>query len=232
MAFEGATALAADAFFAMLDATRARAAPPWSAWRGPALVHPALFVHRVEGLVPGLYVLVRDPAALAPLRRAMRPEWLWEKAGPADLPLYLLLPRDLRREAQAVSCHQEIAADSCFALGMLGRYRLAEQDPWRYRTLHWECGMLGQALDLEAEAAGIRGTGIGCFFDDEYMRCSASGTTSGRRSTTSPLAARGGPAPRRRFPPIRDRLLQGETCTVRWRQITVAVRNPDDKEPL
>jgi nitroreductase len=167
VAFEGSTALAADAFFAMLDATRARAAPPWSAWRGPALVHPALFVHRVEGLVPGLYVLVRDPAALAPLRRAMRPEWLWEKAGPADLPLYLLLPRDLRREAQAVSCHQEIAADSCFALGMLGRYRLAEQDPWRYRTLHWECGMLGQVLYLEAEAAGIRGTGIGCFFDDE-----------------------------------------------------------------
>jgi hypothetical protein len=27
--------------------------------------------------------------------------------------------------------------------------------------------MLGQVLYLEAEAAGIRGTGIGCFFDDE-----------------------------------------------------------------
>jgi len=25
---------------------------------------------------------------------------------------------------------------------------------------------LGQALYLEAEAAGVRGTGIGCFFDD------------------------------------------------------------------
>lgn len=27
--------------------------------------------------------------------------------------------------------------------------------------------MLGHALYLEAEAAGLRGTGIGCFFDDE-----------------------------------------------------------------
>lgn len=27
--------------------------------------------------------------------------------------------------------------------------------------------MLGQVLYLEAEAAGIRATGIGCFFDDE-----------------------------------------------------------------
>ena len=26
--------------------------------------------------------------------------------------------------------------------------------------------MLGQVLYLEAEAAGVRGTGIGCFFDD------------------------------------------------------------------
>ncbi|HJW57687.1 MAG TPA: hypothetical protein VJ577_20685 [Burkholderiaceae bacterium] len=26
--------------------------------------------------------------------------------------------------------------------------------------------MLGQAIYLEAEAAGVRGTGIGCYFDD------------------------------------------------------------------
>ncbi|HQM49524.1 MAG TPA: nitroreductase, partial [Candidatus Hydrogenedentes bacterium] len=27
-------------------------------------------------------------------------------------------------------------------------------------------GMIGQLLYLEAEAAGVRGTGIGCYFDD------------------------------------------------------------------
>ena len=35
-----------------------------------------------------------------------------------------------------------------------------------YRYLFWETGMIGQVLYLEAEAAGLRGTGIGCFFDD------------------------------------------------------------------
>lgn len=30
--------------------------------------------------------------------------------------------------------------------------------------------MLGQALYLEAEAAGVQGTGIGCYFDDEVHR--------------------------------------------------------------
>lgn len=35
-----------------------------------------------------------------------------------------------------------------------------------YRNLFWEAGLVGQVLYLEAEAAGIRSTGIGCYFDD------------------------------------------------------------------
>jgi hypothetical protein len=41
---------------------------------------------------------------------------------------------------------------------------------WWYRHLFWEAGALGQTLYLEAEAAGLRGTGIGCYFDDEVHR--------------------------------------------------------------
>ena len=39
---------------------------------------------------------------------------------------------------------------------------------WRRSTrrLFWEAGILGQVLYLDAEAAGIQGTGIGCYFDD------------------------------------------------------------------
>ncbi|MCH8147584.1 MAG: hypothetical protein IH987_06250, partial [Planctomycetes bacterium] len=37
---------------------------------------------------------------------------------------------------------------------------------WYYRRLFWEAGMIGQVLYLEAEAAGVRSTGIGCYFDD------------------------------------------------------------------
>jgi hypothetical protein len=35
-----------------------------------------------------------------------------------------------------------------------------------YRHLFWEAGVVGQVLYLEAETAGARATGIGCFFDD------------------------------------------------------------------
>ena len=60
------------------------------------------------------------------------------------------------------------------AVAMIAEYResLQQYGPWFYRPLFWECGTVGQILYLEAEAAGIRGTGIGCFFDDlshEYL---------------------------------------------------------------
>ena len=43
---------------------------------------------------------------------------------------------------------------------------IRERGAWHYRRLFWESGMVGQVLYLEAESAGLRGTGIGCFFDD------------------------------------------------------------------
>ena len=38
--------------------------------------------------------------------------------------------------------------------------------PQAYRQLFWETGLIGQSLYLRAEAAGMRATGIGCYFDD------------------------------------------------------------------
>jgi hypothetical protein len=35
-----------------------------------------------------------------------------------------------------------------------------------YKNLFWETGVVGQVLYLEAEEAGIRATGIGCYFDE------------------------------------------------------------------
>jgi len=43
---------------------------------------------------------------------------------------------------------------------------LEEDGAWAYRRLFWETGLIGQLLYLEAEAAGVRSTGIGCYFDD------------------------------------------------------------------
>ena len=50
---------------------------------------------------------------------------------------------------------------------MIARFREnIETFPFNYRRLHWEAGMIGQILYLDAEVRGMRGTGMGCFFDD------------------------------------------------------------------
>ena len=74
-----------------------------------------------------------------------------------------MLPYDLRDAAKLICCHQDIGADSCFALGMIARFEAAWHEPWLYRCLFWECGMIGHVLYLEAEAAGVRSTGSAAF---------------------------------------------------------------------
>ncbi|MHB1203580.1 MAG: nitroreductase family protein [Acidithiobacillus sp.] len=179
VAFDGRTTIAASTFFTLLDALLPRPeVAPWDAWPQPPAVHPYLFVHRVQGIPPGLYALPRSPEGATALRAALRPDWLWETVPgtPAHLPLYLLLPApgesgaELNAFARLVSCHQAIAADSAFSLGMLADCSALEDEPWSYRQRFWEAGMLGQVLYLQAEAHGLRGTGIGCFFDDEAHR--------------------------------------------------------------
>jgi len=89
-------------------------------------------------------------------------------AVPDDLPLFLLAPVDCRRIAGLLSCGQDIASDGFFSLGMLAEFDagLDQGGAPRYRELFWEAGAIGHALYLEAEAAGARGTGIGCYLDD------------------------------------------------------------------
>ena len=54
---------------------------PFDALPWPPHVSLALFVHRVQRLTPGVYLLVRDPRHEASLRGSLRTEFLWQPAG-------------------------------------------------------------------------------------------------------------------------------------------------------
>jgi nitroreductase len=145
--------------------------PPWDALYWPPQVHLLLFVHRVEGLAPGLYLLLRDPDDEKNLRAAIRNRFTWQRVDNVhkQLSLFLLQEGDFRAIAQEVSCMQSIGGTSYFSLGMLARFNfpIEKHGAWFYKHLFWEAGMIGQLLYLEAENVGARGTGIGCYFDDE-----------------------------------------------------------------
>jgi SagB-type dehydrogenase family enzyme len=169
-AFDGTTELSREAFLTLLDHLLPRSGlPPWGDQPAPAKVHLLLFVHRVADLPKGVYALPRRDDALPGLQAALSDKFQWQavESCPAHLPLHQLIVADARKASARLACQQAIAANGAFSLAMLGEYEdgLAT-GPWGYRNLMAEAGLLGQALYLGAEASGLQGTGIGCFFDD------------------------------------------------------------------
>ena len=177
--FDPAHRLSRQAFYRMLDATLPRPGIPFDAQESLSAIHLLLFVLRVDGLAPGLYLLPRRPHAaenpietpggLGELFAASRPVSQLDPECPPHLGLVRLRElglQETQRLARALSCHQDIASTSAFSLGMLGNFSSITNDGYAYRCLLREAGLIGQVLYLEAEAAGVRGTGIGCFFDD------------------------------------------------------------------
>ena len=166
---DGVSTLSLEAFRDMLAATLPGASPLLDASPWPPSLALILYVHRVEGLAPGLYFLAREEGLAARLRAACSADFEWAHAGLGDLPLFRLRAGAVDREATRASCLQPIAGKGCFAVAMISDFdkSLSDEGAFAYRRLHWEAGLIGQALYLWATAVGLAGTGIGCFFDDE-----------------------------------------------------------------
>ncbi|HMW73463.1 MAG TPA: nitroreductase family protein, partial [Cellvibrionaceae bacterium] len=169
-AFDRTTPIALQDFFALLDHLLPRQhLPPWDCLESAPAIHLVLFVHRVEGLACGLYALARSQEGLQLLQEEFKREFSWQKvtSAPDHLPLYHLITGKAERMAARLACQQAIASDSAFALAMLAEFSgPLSQSPWRYNQLYQEAGLIGQSLYIDAEAIGLRGTGIGCFFDE------------------------------------------------------------------
>jgi SagB-type dehydrogenase family enzyme len=170
LAFDARTALARDHFFDILDRAIPRdGCAPFDAGIGNPSINLLIFAHRITGLEQGLYFFVRERKNIEEMKRKFRSGFLWGKVpeAPGALPLYILERGDFRSKAESASCDQDIAADGAFAVAMIAEFRdVIGQGSYRYRQLHWEAGMIGQALYLASEAHEMRGTGMGCFFDD------------------------------------------------------------------
>jgi len=159
-----------EVFLRIMLALMPRAAPPWDGWHGPVRVHPIVFAHRIDGLVPGAYVLPRSPTGEVMLRAHLKAAPYWQPVAdlPDGLPLWRLTAHTgLAGTLRTLSCHQAIGSDACFAVSLVAAFaEPIAHDPSSYRSMLQEAGVIGQVLYLQAEAEWFRGTGIGCYFDD------------------------------------------------------------------
>jgi SagB-type dehydrogenase family enzyme len=155
------------AFARLVLALRPRGLP-WDVRPGAARLHLLLFAHRVEGLAPGTYMLPRSGQGEALMRQSFAADLPWQAVEGLQEPLFLLADNPaLAGSLRTLNCHQALGSDAMLAFALVAEFDAAlGEAPSHYRELLQEAGLTGQVLYLEAEAAGLRGTGIGCFFDD------------------------------------------------------------------
>ena len=126
--FDNITTIESSNFFRMLDMLIPRVdTPPWNALPWQPKIHIVLFVHRVNGLEPGLYLLLRNTQSKESLQTVLNDkfEWLKINEAPDHLNLYRLVKANAQKAAATLSCHQSIASTSAFSLGMLSEFDLA-----------------------------------------------------------------------------------------------------------
>lgn len=135
---------------AELSAILACAAQPLLAdFAGMSFIQLYLYVHRVDGLEPGVY-----------------------RFWPERTELEQTMNRDQRVAAAALSLGQDLAGNACVTFSMIGDLDRATDTYGErgYRYVHFEAGAIGQLLYLAAESLGLGATGIGAFYDDEVHR--------------------------------------------------------------
>lgn len=122
------------------------AQPLCSDFSGARFVQLYLYVHRVDGLEPGVYRYWPEHAELERIRSG-----------------------DQRVAAAGLSLGQDLAGNACVAFSMIADLDRAVRSYGNrgYRYVHFEAGAIGQRLYLAAEALGLGATGIGAFFDDQ-----------------------------------------------------------------
>ena len=114
--YDGQTTMPRKRFYRALSRTLPVDRPPWDAVPWPPSVHLAIFVHRVEGLVSGLYLLVRNAEHAAELRSRLRDDFAWTTPPkcPESLPLVQLGEGDLRLAAAQIVARRRLRGTARF----------------------------------------------------------------------------------------------------------------------
>jgi SagB-type dehydrogenase family enzyme len=120
-----------------------------SDFAGTGFIQLFLYVHRVDGLPPGIYRFLARRAELEQIQSG-----------------------DQRVAAAGLSLGQQLAGNACVTFSMIGDLDGAARTygDRGYRYVHFEAGAIGHRLYLAAEALGLGATGIGAFYDDEVHR--------------------------------------------------------------
>lgn len=180
-AYDSRYALSREQFTEILSSYLYSSFQPLAAFQSAALaprIHLVLIVHNVRDLTPGVYVLPRSARGENLMRQQLTRwnDWVDADIAVGEHKLFRIKTANTQRAAATLCCQQRIASDSCFVTGFLAEFDsaidsaigAAQAATENYCELFQEAGALAHTAYLRAAALGFAGTGIGCFFDDEW----------------------------------------------------------------
>ncbi len=131
----------------------------------PTLI--TIFVHSIDKLESGIYIFPLEESAVS---ESLKNELLPIKMSNGEV-VYLYKKGNFRKFANYILCGQDVGGNSIALFGIFANLQniIDKYTEFAYALLHWEAGFLIHHLYLEAEILNLQGTGIGCFFDDEFI---------------------------------------------------------------
>ncbi len=136
----------------MLDKTLPRNIPPFNTNAHFNNIDIVIFINRVNGLESGIYYYSRN-------------NLLKHNFTQIEDRLFLIEKGDFSEASKFINCTQDLGKFSSVSFSFVADFEKITKN-YHYKLTLEEAGMIGHILYLEAEAKGIRGCGIGCFFDD------------------------------------------------------------------
>jgi len=136
----------------ILDKTLPRNIPPFNTNAHFNNIDIVMFINRVNGLESGIYYYSRN-------------NLLKHNFTQIEERLYLIEKGDFSEASKFINCTQDLGKQSSVSFSFVADFEKITKN-YHYKLTLQEAGMVGHIIYLEAEAKGIRGCGIGCFFDD------------------------------------------------------------------
>ncbi|MCX8065160.1 MAG: SagB family peptide dehydrogenase [Candidatus Hydrogenedentes bacterium] len=126
-----------------------------------------IFANSLENIRPGIYLF---PFYGSLVSRTAEKNLSSIKIS-KEIDIFLLKEGDFKTFTSHLLCGQDVGENSAILFGLFADIQniLQVYGDFSYVVLHWEAGFIVHHLYLEAEILNLQGTGIGCFFDDEYI---------------------------------------------------------------
>jgi hypothetical protein len=166
--FEAEASLSREDFFAILDKTLPRSKRyPFDGFSVAPKVHLLLFVHRVEEMQPGLYLLSRDQKSNISLKSQLAKDFEWQpEGGPVNF--FRLQAGDFRKVTSTLWNQSNLGESAMFHVMMLADFdKSVRLDLSTYPHIFWESGMIAQVLSTEATALHHRTHHLAHFIDEQ-----------------------------------------------------------------